>query len=95
MKAAVNEKYGPPEVVQIRDIPKPTPKDNEILIKIIATTLHRGDTRMRGLLIPGSFIAKFFGRLYLGFNGPKSKVLGMEVAGEIESVGKDVTSFKP
>ena len=95
MKAAYYEKYGPPEVVQIRDIPKPTPKDNELLIKIIATTLHRGDTRMRGLLIPGSFVEKFFGRIYLGYNGPKSKVLGMEVAGEIESVGKNVTSFKP
>ncbi|MCW4014438.1 MAG: NAD(P)-dependent alcohol dehydrogenase [Candidatus Bathyarchaeota archaeon] len=95
MRAAIYEEYGPPEVVQIRDIPKPTPKNNEILIKINTTTLHRGDTRMRALLIPGSFIEKFMGRLYLGFNGPKSKVLGMEVAGEVESVGDNVSSFRP
>ena len=53
MRAAVYEKYGPPEMVQIRDIPKPTPKDNELLIKVIDTTLHRGDSRMRSLSIPG------------------------------------------
>ena len=95
MRAAVYEKYGSPEVVQIKEIPKPTSKENEILIKVIATSLHRGDTRMRSLSIPGSFIEKFMGRLVLGYNSPKSKVLGMEVAGEVESVGNKVTVFKP
>jgi len=94
MKAIVYEKYGPPEVLQIRDVPKPTPKDNEILIKIITTTLHRGDTRMRSLSIPGSLFEKFMGRLVLGVTGPKSKILGMELAGKVESVGKNVTRFK-
>jgi NADPH:quinone reductase-like Zn-dependent oxidoreductase len=94
MKAALYEKYGPPEVIQIRDVPKPTPKDSELLIKVVATTLHRGDTRMRSLAIPGSFFEKFIGRLFLGYNAPRNKVLGMEVAGKVESVGKNVTRFK-
>ena len=94
MKAAVYEEYGPPEVVQIRDLPKPAPKDDEILVKIIATTLHRGDTRMRSLSIPGSFFEKFMGRVFIGVTGPKRKVLGMELAGVVESIGEDVTEFK-
>lgn len=94
MRAAFYERYGPPEVIQIRDLPKPTPKDGELLIKIIATTLHRGDTRMRSLSIPGSFVERFMGRLVLGYNAPKNKVLGMEVAGIVESVGKKVSRFK-
>ena len=93
MKAILYEKYGPPEVLQIRNIPKPTPKDNELLIKIIATTLHRGDTRMRSLSIPGSMFEKVMGRLFLGVTGPKRKILGMELAGKVESVGKNVTRF--
>ena len=94
MRAAFYERYGPPEVIQIRDLPKPTQKDGELLIKIIATTLHRGDTRMRSLSIPGSFVERFMGRLVLGYNAPKNKVLGMEVAGIVESVGKKVSRFK-
>ena len=94
MKAAVYEKYGPPEMVQIRDIPKPTPKDNELLIKVIDTTLHRGDSRMRSLSIPGSLFKQTMGRVFLGVTGPKRKILGMELSGIIESVGKNVTRFK-
>ena len=93
MKAAVYEKYGLPEVVQIRDVPKPTPRNNEILVKVIATTLHRGDTRMRSLSIPGSFFEKLMGRIFIGITGPKRKILGMELAGVVESIGKDVTMF--
>lgn len=93
MKAAVYEKYGPPEVVQIREIPKPTPKDNEILVKIIATTLHRGDTRMRSLSIPGSWFEQVMGRIFIGITGPRRKILGMELAGVVESTGKNVTRF--
>ncbi len=94
MRAAVYEKYGPPEMVQIRDIPKPTPKDNELLIKVIDTTLHRGDSRMRSLSIPGSLFEQTMGRVFLGVTGPKRKILGMELSGIIESVGKNVTRFK-
>ena len=93
MKAAVYEKYGPPEMVQIKEIPKPTPRDNEILVKIIATTLHRGDTRMRSLSIPGSAFEQAMGRIFIGITGPKRKILGMELAGIVESTGKNVTKF--
>ena len=94
MKAIVYEKYGPPEVLQFKEVEKPTPKDNEVLIKIHATTVHRGDSRMRSFTVPGSLWERFFARTYLGFRGPKRKILGMELSGEIESVGKDVTQFR-
>jgi NADPH:quinone reductase-like Zn-dependent oxidoreductase len=94
MKAVVYEEYGPPEVLQLREVEKPAPKDNEILIKIIATTLHRGDTRMRSFTVPGSLFERIMGRMVLGITGPRRKILGMELAGEIESTGKNVTRFK-
>jgi NADPH:quinone reductase-like Zn-dependent oxidoreductase len=94
MKAVVYEEYGPPEVLQLREVEKPAPKDNEILIKIIATTLHRGDTRMRSFTAPGSLFERFMARMVLGITGPRRKILGMELAGEIESTGKNVTRFK-
>ena len=94
MKAVVYEEYGPPEVLQLREVEKPAPKDNEILIKIIATTLHRGDTRMRSFTVPGSLFERIMGRMVLGITGPRRKILGMELAGEIESTGKKVTRFK-
>ena len=90
MKAVVCTKYGPPDVLQIREIPKPVPRDNEVLIKVLATTAHVGDTRIRGLRVP----AKPFVRLFIGMTKPKWPVLGMELAGEVESVGKDVKRFK-
>ena len=94
MKIITYEKYGPPEVLQIREVPKPEPQHNEILVKIIATTLHRGDTRMRSLSIPGSIFEKVMGRIFIGITGPKRKILGMELAGIVESIGEDVTEFK-
>jgi NADPH:quinone reductase-like Zn-dependent oxidoreductase len=94
VKAVVYEKYGPPEVLQLREVEKPSPKDNEILIKIIVTTLHRGDTRMRSFNVPGSLFEKYMARLILGISGPRRKILGMELAGDVEAVGKNVTRFK-
>lgn len=94
MKAVVCTEYGPPEVLQIQEVAKPTPKDNEVLIKVHATTVHRGDSRMRGFDIPGPRWQRVLARLVLGIRKPKNCILGMELAGEIETVGRHVTLFK-
>src|SRR5688572_19012956 len=92
MKAAVYERYGPPDVIQLRDVEKPTPRDNEVLIRTRATTVTSGDWRARSLQLPPGF--GFLGRLVFGIKKPRQPILGTELAGEIESVGKDVTRFK-
>lgn len=92
MKAIVCTKYGPPEVLQLKEVEKPVPRNNEVLIKIYATTCHIGDVRVRSFDVP--FLYKISLRLYLGLIKPKRSVLGMELAGEIESIGKDVKRFQ-
>ncbi len=92
MKAAIYEKYGSPEVLSLKEIEKPVPKDNEILIKIHATTVAAGDIRMRGFKVPKKFWLPM--RLTLGLTGPKNKVLGMEISGVVEKTGKCVEKFR-
>ena len=94
MKAIVTTKNGPPEGLQLQEIPKPTPKDNEVLIRIYATTVTSGDVLMRSLTFPLSLIFGIFIRIKLGIKNPRNKILGHELAGEIEAVGKNVKLFR-
>ena len=97
MKAIVYEEYGPPDVLQLKEVEKPAPSDDEVLVEVYATTVHRGDTRMRvpSLGFPSHSAQWLLGRIYLGIFKPRRKILGMELAGEVESVGKKVARFKP
>jgi len=92
MKAIVYEKYGPPDVLQLKEVEKPTPKGNEVLVKVYSTTVTVMDVRLRGFRVPLS--QWLFSRIYLGLRKPKRPILGTELAGEIEAVGKDVTLFR-
>jgi NADPH:quinone reductase-like Zn-dependent oxidoreductase len=83
MKAVVYTKFGPPDVLQLREVEKPTPKDNEVLIKIVATTVVKEDPDMRAS--PG----------FNGFLKPRNPILGQELAGEVEATGRNVTRFSP
>lgn len=94
MKAMVYEKYGAPQVLHLKEVTKPTPKKNEVLVKVHATTVTIGDTIMRSFNLPVPRWQRIFARLYLGIWRPKRKVLGMELAGEVVAIGQNVTKFK-
>jgi NADPH:quinone reductase-like Zn-dependent oxidoreductase len=93
MKAIIYEEYGPPDVLQLKEVEKPKPKADEVLIRVYAATVTTGDVNLRGF----TFVPPGFGpvpRLVNGLRKPRKQILGTEVAGEIEAVGKDVTRFK-
>ena len=92
MKAIICTRYGPPGVLQPANVPKPVPRDNDVLIRIHATTCHFGDVRVRSAMVP--LWAQLPFRLYMGILKPKRKILGMEVSGVVEAVGKAVRRFK-
>ncbi|MDH5383320.1 MAG: NAD(P)-dependent alcohol dehydrogenase [Nitrospirota bacterium] len=92
MKAIVYEKYGPPDVLQLKEVEKPTPKDNEVLIKVFATTVTRYDCWARSCKAHTGL--RVLMRIWFGIRKPKKPILGTELAGEIEAVGKDVKRFK-
>lgn len=92
MKAVVCTKYGPPEVLQLREVKKPTPKRDEVCIKIFASAVTASDVYVRGSRLPLRFWLPM--RLMLGFTKPRKSIIGMVLAGEIESVGKDIKRFK-
>lgn len=92
MKAIIWPKYGSPDVLQLAEVEKPIPKGNEVLIRIMATTVFAGDCEMRRFDFPASFWIPL--RLMFGLWKPRVKILGQELAGEIEAVGADVTRFK-
>ena len=74
MKAIICTKYGPPEVLQLKEVDKSKPKDNEILVKVYATTVHRGDSRIRSFTVPAG--ERLFARIFLGFRKPRRAKIG-------------------
>src|SRR5690554_694986 len=87
MRAMIYTRYGPPEVVRLMQVPKPVPKKNQVLIKVMATTVNRTDSGFRSAEY---FISRFFSGLFK----PKNKILGCEFAGVVEETGLEVTHYK-
>jgi NADPH:quinone reductase-like Zn-dependent oxidoreductase len=87
VRAVVHDRYGPPEVLRLEEVERPVPKDDEILVRIHATTVTRTDCHMRAA-------RPFIWRFMLGLRRPKRRILGVEFAGEVEAVGADVTQFQ-
>lgn len=92
MKAIICTKYGPPEVLQLKEVEKPIPKDNEVLIKIYATAVTASDIFIRSSDLPVQFLIPM--RLMLGLTKPRKSIIGLVLAGEIESTGKNIKRFK-
>ena len=92
MKAMVCTKYGPPEVLQLRELLKPVPGDHDVLVKIHATAVTSSDCYVRGMDL--SMLYRFAAGIALGFNRPRQPVLGMVFAGEVEAIGRNVRLFK-
>jgi NADPH:quinone reductase-like Zn-dependent oxidoreductase len=101
MKAIVYTKYGPPDVLQLKEVAKPTPQDNEILIRVYATPVNYGDITARNFshISPGEFNMPLPlwlpARFAFGFTKPKINILGSELAGEVEAIGQNVKKFRP
>ena len=93
MKAVICTAYGSPEVLTLKNIEKPVPGENEVLIKIVATAVNSGDVRVRGLNVEGIF--KIIMRFVLGFKRPRQPVLGLVLSGRVEEVGKNVKKLRP
>ena len=92
MKAIICPQYGPPEVMEVKEVLKPAPKKNEVLVKVVASSLNSGDVRIRALRVQG--IMKLVMRIVLGFTKPRRPILGTVFAGVIEEVGAAVSQFK-
>jgi len=86
MKAIICTKYGPPNVLQLKEVEKPAPKDNEVLIRVDATTVTQGDCRLRSLKVPLSL--QLLMRIGFGFRGPRKKILGQELSGKLNQWAK-------
>lgn len=93
MRAAVYDRYGPPEVVSVVDVPTPVPGDHDVLIRGHATAVNQADYRLRSLDVPRGLSIPV--RLSMGFFRPKHRILGMEIAGQVQAVGSAVTAWQP
>ncbi|WP_411720628.1 NAD(P)-dependent alcohol dehydrogenase [Mycetocola sp.] len=93
MSAAVHRRFGPPEVVRIEEVTRPAPRPDEILVRVLASTLSIADHRARDRIVPGGLL--LLAAFGLGFFRPRHRVLGMDAAGVVESVGANVTRFRP
>ena len=92
MKAIICTKYGSPEVLEVQEVEKPSPKEEELLVRVISTAVNSGDLRVRGLVVEG--FMKLVMQVVLGFSKPKKPILGTVFSGIVESIGKNVVSFK-
>jgi NADPH:quinone reductase-like Zn-dependent oxidoreductase len=95
MQAAVCTAYGPPEVLQVRDVPRPSPKQREILVKVHATSVTVSDTYGRSGFDFARWWQRFLVRLAFGYKRPRNPILGIVLAGQVEQAGKGVTRFRP
>jgi len=93
MRAIICTRYGPPEVLQPAEVPKPVPREDEVLIRVHYTTCHFGDVRVRAAMVPLAMQIPF--RLFMGIRKPRRGILGFELSGVVEAAGRSVRRFKP